>query len=57
MMEQLFEHYLGRPQTMGATSRRRIRRVGLHRAVCDYIAGMTDRYVMAEHRRLFGVDL
>jgi dGTPase len=57
MMEQLFAHYLERPQTMGATSRRRIRRVGLHRAVCDYIAGMTDRYVMAEHRRLFGVDL
>ncbi len=25
----------------------------LHRAVCDYIAGMTDRYAIAEHRRLF----
>ena len=24
------------------------------RAVCDYIAGMTDRYALAEHRRLFG---
>jgi dGTP triphosphohydrolase len=22
--------------------------------VCDYLAGMTDRYVMLEHRRLFG---
>jgi len=22
--------------------------------VCDYIAGMTDRYVMQEHHRLFG---
>ena len=25
-----------------------------HRLVCDYIAGMTDRYALAEHRRLFG---
>jgi dGTPase len=24
------------------------------RVVCDYIAGMTDRYAAAEHRRLFG---
>ena len=26
------------------------------RAVCDYIAGMTDRYAIEEHRRLFGPD-
>jgi dGTPase len=23
------------------------------RLICDYIAGMTDRYAVAEHRRLF----
>jgi len=28
--------------------------VGLHRAVCDYLAGMTDRYVMIEYQRVFG---
>ena len=28
---------------------------GLHRAVCDYIAGMTDRYVMHEYQRHFGL--
>ena len=26
------------------------------RAVCDYIAGMTDRYAVDEHRKLFSVD-
>jgi dGTPase len=26
------------------------------RKVADYIAGMTDRYAMREHRRLFLVD-
>lgn len=30
-------------------------RAGLARAVADYIAGMTDRYAMVEHRRLFAV--
>ena len=25
------------------------------RAIADYIAGMTDRYAMREHRRLFAV--
>lgn len=27
------------------------------RAVCDYIAGMTDRYAIEEHRKLFNLDL
>jgi dGTPase len=26
------------------------------RAVADYISGMTDRYAMREHRRLFTVE-
>ena len=26
------------------------------RAIADYIAGMTDRYAMLEHRRLFAVE-
>ncbi len=27
------------------------------RAVCDYIAGMTDRYAIEEHKKLFSLDL
>jgi dGTPase len=27
------------------------------RLVCDYIAGMTDRYAIEEHRRLFQLDV
>lgn len=30
-------------------------REGMPRAIADYIAGMTDRYAMKEHRRLFAV--
>ena len=29
----------------------------VQRAIADYIAGMTDRYAIREHRRLFSVDL
>jgi len=57
MMEQLFQYYLEHPHEVGAQSRKRIKRIGLHRAVCDYIAGMTDRYVIQEYNRLFGVKL
>jgi dGTPase len=26
------------------------------RAIADYVAGMTDRYAMLEHRRLFAIE-
>ena len=57
VMEQLFQYYLKNPAEIGTQSRKRIKKIGLHRAVCDYIAGMTDRYVILEHTRLFGLKL
>jgi dGTPase len=54
MLTRLFRHYLSRPEELGEQARRRVARDGLRRAVCDYLAGMTDRYVALEHRRLFG---
>jgi len=53
----LFKHFLAHPDEIGESSQRRIKKTGLHRAVCDYIAGMTDRYVMLESERLFGKKL
>ncbi len=52
LMRDLFHYFLKHPKQIGDQARRRIRKDGLHRAVCDYIAGMTDRYLMAEHARL-----
>jgi dGTPase len=57
MLEQLFNYLLENPNEIGALSRKRIRKEGLHRAVCDYLAGMTDRYAVLEHQRLFGVRI
>jgi len=34
--------------------RRRVEEKGSKRHICDYIAGMTDRFAIAEHRRLCG---
>jgi dGTPase len=53
MLEDLFRHYLSHPKTLGSLSRKRVRKDGLHRAICDYLAGMTDRYAMLEYQRLF----
>lgn len=55
MLEHLFRHFVEHPAEIGTLSRKRIRKEGLHRAVCDYLAGMTDRYALQEHERLFGV--
>jgi len=57
LLRDLFNFYLKHPKEIGGQARRQIRRNGLHRAVCDYIAGMTDRYAIQEHRRLFGDTL
>ena len=54
MLAQLFNYYLAHPKEIGDSSKRRLKKIGLHRAVCDYLAGMTARYVMLECERLFG---
>ena len=54
LLEELFEYYLAHPAELGETARRRARKTGLHRAICDYLSGMTDLYTMSEHERLFG---
>jgi dGTPase len=54
LLETLFHFYLKHPKEIGEQSHRRIPKTGLHRAVCDYLAGMTDRYVMLEYKRIFG---
>ena len=52
MLRVVFEEYVGNPESLGEAAARRIESEGLHRTVCDYIAGMTDRYLMEEYNRL-----
>jgi dGTPase len=54
MLSKVFEAYVADPVRLGEGAMKRIETEGLHRTVCDYIAGMTDRYLMEEHARLIG---
>ncbi len=52
MLRSVFEAYVREPNSLGAAATKRIESEGLHRTICDYIAGMTDRYLLEEHARL-----
>jgi dGTPase len=49
----LFEAYLVEPRILPDTARITMEEVGTERTICDYLAGMTDRYALDEHARLF----
>jgi dGTPase len=54
MLRGVFEAYVLTPGLLGDQATKRIESEGLHRTICDYIAGMTDRYLLEEHARLKG---
>jgi dGTPase len=56
MLGRVFEAYVLDPERLGEAATKRIETEGLHRTVCDYIAGMTDRYLMEEHGRIVRSD-
>lgn len=53
-MAAVFTAYLADPSQIGREATRRVPNCGLYRAAADYIAGMTDRYLLLEHERLLG---
>ncbi len=50
---ELFEAYLTSPVVLPTNVQQQIERQGLERTVCDYMAGMTDRFALEEHNKLF----
>lgn len=60
MLGEMFQLFLKEPDVLPAEWYARTQgrdRAGSARVVCDYIAGMTDRYAIEEHRKLFHLDL
>lgn len=57
MLEELFYYYLDHRDEIGDLARKRARKAGWHRTICDYISGMTDRYVIQEYQRIFGLRM
>ncbi|MFY8217346.1 MAG: deoxyguanosinetriphosphate triphosphohydrolase [Chthoniobacterales bacterium] len=56
LLESFFQRLVETPSLLGRKATRRIKSEGLHRAVCDYLSGMTDRYCFEQHQELFGDD-
>ena len=52
VISEVFNLYAHTPGLIGGQSATRIKTQGLHRTICDYISGMTDRYILKEHERL-----
>ncbi len=56
-LEELFAYYLGSPGTMPASYEELAQMAPRHVIVCDYIAGMTDQFLLRQHRDHLGSSL
>lgn len=57
LLEDLFDHYMDHPQEIGEFSKKRAEIIGWPRAICDYLSGMTDRYAVDDHARIYGLGV
>jgi dGTPase len=57
ILRDLFRSLVREPRQLPPRFQQRIEQDGVHRVVCDYIAGMTDRFALQEHRKLFNPDV
>jgi dGTPase len=55
VVRELFEAFTREPRLLPPEYQERAAS-GLERTVCDYIAGMTDRYAIREHRRIYDIE-
>jgi dGTPase len=53
-LEELFAHYVQQPNSMPDSYEERIGETPRHVVVCDYIAGMTDQFLLRQHQEHFG---
>ena len=59
ILAEMFALFLAEPEVLPGEWFARLRpldEAGRARVICDYIAGMTDRYAIEEHRRLFQLE-
>ncbi len=52
-MRDLFKIYVEQPEQLPPASQARLKKENKYTVVCDYIAGMTDRYALDEHKKFF----
>jgi dGTPase len=60
VLREMFALFLEEPDVLPGEWAGEVKAIGEARGarlICDYIAGMTDRYAIEEHRRLFNLDI
>lgn len=57
ILSRLFDTFLNNPKLMPSHIQEMIDEKGLEVAICDYIAGMTDRYAVKQYQKLFDPEL
>lgn len=60
ILAEMFQLFMDEPDVLPTEWFARLQnsdKAGRARVVCDYIAGMTDRFAIEEHRRLFHLDV
>ncbi len=56
-LTRIFQMYVSEPSVLPTHIQLLVAERGLERAVCDYIAGMTDRFAVEEYKRLFDPEV
>ena len=57
ILSRLFDTFLNNPKLMPSHIQVMIDEKGLEVAICDYIAGMTDRYAVKQYQKLFDPEM
>jgi dGTPase len=57
VLGKLFHAYTQQPDILPIEVHRQARVGDFHRVICDYLAGMTDRFAIQEHEKLFNPDI
>jgi dGTPase len=50
---QLFQAYISQPELLPPDIKERMHEEEPYRVICDYVAGMTDRYALSEYKELY----
>jgi dGTPase len=53
MISRLFRFYIENPARLPESSREQLDELPAHRVVCDYVAGMTDTYLLRTYEQVF----
>ncbi len=53
VLTDIFEAYKSQPTMLPSHVQTQIETYGLERTICDYVAGMTDRFAIEEYQKLF----